>query len=98
MSHPTQQEFITYCLSRFSSLVLTSEKILEVGSQNINGSIKDYFPNQNKKKWVGLDVGTGIDVDHTIPGELIQLPNGWADISFSSECFAFGNQKSICVT
>ena len=26
-------------------------------------------------------------MDFTIPGELIQLPSGWADIAFSTECF-----------
>ena len=87
MSHPSQKEFVKNCLSRFSKTVSSSNRILEVGSQNINGSIRDYFPNQNKKNWVGLDIGKGLDVDFTIPGELIQLPNGWADISFSTECF-----------
>tara|TARA_B100001989_G_scaffold209033_1_gene158048 strand:- start:2411 stop:3136 length:726 start_codon:yes stop_codon:yes gene_type:complete len=87
MAHQAQEEFIKNCFARFNQRILASRNILEVGSQDINGSIKDYFPNLYEKKWVGLDVGYGKGVDFTIPGELVQLPNGWADIAISSECF-----------
>ena len=36
---------------------------------------------------MGLDLGPGQHFDFVIPGELIQLPEGWADISLSTECF-----------
>ena len=87
MAHQAQEEFIKNCFARFNHRILASENIIEVGAQDINGSIKDYFPNLDKKKWVGLDIGYGKGVDFTIPGELVQLPNGWADIAISSECF-----------
>lgn len=87
MAHQAQEEFIKNCFSRFHSIILNSKNILEVGSQDINGSVKDYFPNLNSKNWVGLDIGYGKNVDFVIPGEIIQLPNGWADIVISSECF-----------
>lgn len=87
MAHLAQEEFIRNCFTRFSNKILNSEKILEVGSQDINGSVKDYFPNVNSKIWVGIDIGCGKSVDFVIPGEMIQLPNGWADIAMSSECF-----------
>lgn len=87
MAHPAQREFIESCLSRFANNVSSSANILEVGSQDIGGSIRDYFPTTESRRWVGLDVGKGKGVDFVIPGELIQLPDGWADIAFSTECF-----------
>ena len=87
MAHPAQREFIESCLTRFAINVSASANILEVGSQDINGSIRDYFPASENRSWIGLDVGKGKGVDFIIPGELIQLPDGWADIAFSTECF-----------
>ena len=87
MAHPEQVEFIKSCLIRFRNEFKNSKNILEIGSQNINGSIRDYFEGAKFKNWVGLDLGKGKDVDYVIPGKLIQLPNGWADIAFSTECF-----------
>lgn len=87
MAGPAQQEFIESCLARFEAIVSAAANILEVGSQDINGSIRDYFPAVEARSWVGLDVGKGKRVDFRIPGELIQLPDGWADIAFSTECF-----------
>ena len=87
MAHPAQEEFIKNCFSRFNHKLINSKNILEVGSQDINGSVKNYFPNLTSKTWVGLDIGYGKGVDFVIPGEMVQLPNGWADIAISSECF-----------
>lgn len=87
MAHPAQREFIESCLVRFAANVSSSANVLEVGSQDINGSIRDYFPGAESRRWVGLDVGEGKGVDFVIPGELVQLPDGWADIAFSTECF-----------
>ena len=98
MSHSEQKEFVESCLKRFSNTVKNSKNILEIGSQNIDGSIKDYFKDSRNKNWVGLDLIKAKDVDYTIPGELIQLPNGWADISFSTECFEHAkNWKQIFI-
>ena len=87
MAHKDQKAFIENILNRFNEKVTKSKNILEVGSQNINGTIKDSYPDLESKVWVGIDIGEGKDVDFTIPGELIQLPSGWADVAISSECF-----------
>ena len=76
MAHPAQEEFIRSCLHRFRNLVAESSSILEVGSQNLNGSVRDYFPFSEDKNWLGLDLGPGSGVDLVVPGELIQLPTG----------------------
>ena len=39
-----KKNFIKNCFARFNQKILNSKNILEVGSQDINGSVKDYFP------------------------------------------------------
>ena len=85
MAHPEQRLFFEELAKRFSTHFQTAQTILEVGSQNINGSIRDFFSEQST--YLGIDIGPAQDVDLIIPGELIQLPTGWADISVSTECF-----------
>lgn len=92
MAHASQKEFINACIFRHAQIVDGSKRILEVGSQNINGAIRDYFPEAPEKQWIGLDIASGPQVDFTIPGEFIQVSNGWADISFSTECFEHAKQ------
>lgn len=87
MAHQAQAEFLRSCFSRFVNLINSTENILEVGSQNLNGQIRDYFPSASLKNWLGIDIGAGDGVDFIVPGELIQLPSGWADVSVSAECF-----------
>ncbi len=85
MAHQEQKDFFHYLIRRFKSFVQQDMNILEVGSQDINGSVREYFPSNSN--WLGIDIGPGKGVDLVIPGELIQLPDGWSDISISTECF-----------
>lgn len=85
MAHPQQQTFIKKISILFEKEILSSNRILEIGSQNINGSVREFF--KHASEYVGVDIGCGKDVDLVIPGELLELPNSWADICISTECF-----------
>jgi len=85
MSHEQQQAYFRDICARFAHRLENANKILEIGSQNINGSVRDFFP--VAREYLGIDLGLAKDVDWTIPGELIELPNGWADVVISTECF-----------
>lgn len=84
MAHPAQQQFFEDTTARFKHLCEGASKILEVGSQNINGSVRQYFPSASE--YLGIDIGPGVDVDWVVPGELIQLPASWADLVLTTEC------------
>lgn len=84
MAHPAQQKFFSEITKRFESICCAPVKVLEVGSQNINGTVRGYFP--NAIEYLGIDIGAGQDVDWTVPGELLQLPDAWADIVVTTEC------------
>ena len=85
MSHKEQQKFFEDRARQFAEAFASASKILEVGSKNINGTVREYFP--AAATYLGIDIGEGKDVDLLVPGELLQLPTGWADIAISTECF-----------
>jgi glycosyltransferase involved in cell wall biosynthesis/SAM-dependent methyltransferase len=85
MAHPQQLAYFERVRNLFADAFANAENILEVGSQNINGTVRDFFAaNIN---YLGIDLGMAKDVDLVIPGELIELPDSWADVSISTECF-----------
>jgi hypothetical protein len=85
MSHQEQKEFFKEISKRFPLHFSDSVNILEVGSQDINGSIRDFF--SNASGFLGVDLGIAPGVDWVIPGELVELPDGWAEVVISTECF-----------
>lgn len=84
MAHPAQLEFFSDITKRFERICRSQAKVLEVGSRNINGTVREYFP--NAEEYIGVDIGRARDVDWVVPGELLQLPDAWADIVITTEC------------
>ena len=89
MAHKEQQDFILNALKVHFDLINNANNILEVGSQNISGSVRNYF--SSCQSYIGVDLGKAPGVDLVVPGELFQLSTGWADISISAECFEHAN-------
>ena len=77
MAHLQQKKFFEDASQRFNHSFADAKKVLEVGSQNINGSVRDFFLIADE--YVGVDIGEGKEVDYVIPGELLELPDAWAD-------------------
>lgn len=57
---------------------------MEIGSLDINGSVRPLFTNCN---FLGVDVGEGPGVDLVCFGEQLLFPDDSFDITVSSECF-----------
>ena len=85
MAHPEQQKFFEQLAICFPDHFIDNVNVLEIGSQDINGTVRDYF--QPAANYLGLDLGIAKGVDWTIPGELIELPDQWARVCISTECF-----------
>lgn len=58
--------------------------VIEIGSLNINGTVRDFFSHAN---YVGFDVGDGPGVDYAIPGQDVQYPDNSFDVAITTECF-----------
>ena len=83
MSHPQQLAFIRSVKDQFPSN-FTDVKELEVGSLDINGSIRQFFDNC---EYLGIDVGTGRHVDVVCAGQDLDHADATYDTVASCECF-----------
>ena len=83
MAHKEQLQFIENIKNKYrNSFINTS--VLEVGSWNINGTVRDFF--ESPSTYIGLDIAPGKDVDVVCSGDQYDT-----DIRFntviSCECF-----------
>lgn len=83
MSHQQQLDFIEQ-LKNQNPEYFSNVKVLEVGSLNINGSIRPFFENC---EYLGIDIGEGKDVDFVSKGEEYNAPDNTFDVTVSCECF-----------
>jgi len=83
MAHSTQQDFILYVKNKFPNY-FENKKVLEVGSLDINGSMRSFFSNCD---YLGIDVGEGKGVDLVIPGQEYDAIDESYDVCTSGECF-----------
>ena len=88
MSHPQQLAFIELVRKIFPSH-FNNKKVLEIGSLNINGSVRPYFTNCD---YLGIDVGEGKDVDLVCHGDTYDAPNDSYNVTISCECFEHNPQ------
>ncbi len=94
MAHKEQEDYFRNLKVRFAKEIDSAENIVEIGSSDLNGSVRDYFSKDSL--YFGVDLHPGKGVDSIIPGELLQLPDAWADIMISTECFEHAkNWKQI---
>lgn len=83
MSHPQQINFVKEVKSKFHSK-FSNSKVLEIGSLDINGSVRPCFENC---EYIGIDVGPGPGVDIVCEGQIYDAPNSSFDVVISCECF-----------
>lgn len=83
MSHPDQIMFFEIS-GRYFPEFFTESRVLEVGSLDINGSIRQVM--NSGVDYVGIDVGAGPGVDVVVRGEDFDAPAGSFDMVLSGEC------------
>ncbi len=82
MSHANQMSFVQSVQGCFPD-AFTNKKVLEIGSLNINGSVRQFFINC---EYLGVDLGEGKDVDMVCKGHELPFPNLSFDTVISCEC------------
>ena len=83
MSHQAQLDFVAGLKQKFPDYFIRKQ-VLEVGSLNINGSIRPFF---EQCTYVGVDLGEGRDVDVVGKGEELTYGDDSFDVVASCECF-----------
>jgi len=83
MAHLEQRVFFQETRDRFPQY-FTGTSVLEIGSLNINGTVRDFFTTD---LYLGVDVGDGPGVDLVAQGQELQFPDNSFDVAVSAECF-----------
>tara|TARA_B100000965_G_C19550052_1_gene739587 strand:- start:101 stop:724 length:624 start_codon:yes stop_codon:yes gene_type:complete len=82
MAHDYQLEFVEYVKDNNEDF-FSNKRVLEVGSLNINGTVRDLF---NDCNYIGIDVGEGNGVDVVCSGHEYDTSDDF-DVTLSTECF-----------
>jgi SAM-dependent methyltransferase len=88
MAHQQQYDYVQQLKSNYPTY-FNNKKVLEVGSLNINGSIRPFFIDC---EYLGIDVGPGPDVDLVCEGQNLDHPGDTYDTIGSCECFEHNPQ------
>ena len=83
MSHYQQMSYIYNLKLKFPNQ-FTNKKVLEIGSLNINGTVRVFF---DECDYIGIDVGAGNCVDIVCEGQNYDAPDNTFDTTISCECF-----------
>ena len=83
MAHLQQRDFFQNLQSKTPE-AFADVTVLEVGSLDINGTVRDFFAS---RKYVGVDVAPGRGVDVVCNGEDLDYPDNSFDVAVSAECF-----------
>lgn len=84
MAHQEQRNFIEKVKS-FYPEYFSKVHVLEVGSLNINGTVRDFF--EDTSSYIGLDLIEGKDVDFVCEGADYDGDSESMDTVISTECF-----------
>jgi SAM-dependent methyltransferase len=84
MAHIEQLTFVSFVKECFVRTKTSELKILEIGSYDVNGSIRKFFQDSS---YVGVDLCAGPGVDLVSFGHEVSLPDASFDIAISCECF-----------
>jgi hypothetical protein len=83
MSHSQQRDFVEK-LKNHLPKYFNQKSVLEVGSLNVNGTLRDFF---TECRYIGIDVSPGNEVDVVCEGQNYNAPNNTYDVVSSAECF-----------
>jgi hypothetical protein len=84
MSHPEQLGFFR-AVAEANAPLIAGASVLEIGSYDVNGSIRSMFDAAGK--YVGVDLDRGPGVDLVAFGHEVDHPDCTYDITLSGECF-----------
>jgi SAM-dependent methyltransferase len=83
MAHDEQRDYFQKLQNKLPE-AFADVTVLEVGSLDINGTVRDFFAS---RKYVGVDVAPGKGVDVVCKGEYLSYPDNSFDVTVSVECF-----------
>lgn len=83
MAHYEQLKFVELTAAHLTDR-WDGVKVLEIGAQNVNGSVKPFFAGSS---YLGVDLAEGENVDVVASGHELDFEDGAFDLTLSCECF-----------
>jgi hypothetical protein len=84
MAHKEQRDFLTETKKSFPEY-FNNVSVIEMGSLNINGTVRDFY--DNVTRYVGVDLDEGPGVDLVSEAQNVDFPDESFDVAVSAECF-----------
>lgn len=84
MSHPEQFAFVSLVAAANRELIADG-RVIEIGSYDVNGSVRDLFG--AAREYVGVDLTEGPGVDIVNFGHKVDEPTSSFEVAISAECF-----------
>lgn len=84
MSHDEQTAFLT-AVAHANRDIVRGGRVLEIGSYDVNGTVRASFAGAGE--YVGVDLTEGPGVDLVAFGHEVDLPDSSFDLALSGECF-----------
>lgn len=84
MCHREASDFVRLVLTGLSNSN-NRLNVIEIGSHDVNGTVRNLFP--STATYLGVDLAAGPGVDRIGYGHLVDDPDGSYDIAVSVECF-----------
>jgi SAM-dependent methyltransferase len=84
MSHIEQLLFVKLARDSFPEY-FSDSRVLEVGSYDVNGSVRQFF--SSPIEYTGIDLVSGPGVDIVVGGNEFRGPTSYYDVGVSCECF-----------
>lgn len=89
MAHDAQRVFVEAVKAAHPEH-FKNTKVVEIGSLDINGTVRDFF--DSPSWYIGIDVGPGPGVDIVANGAEWDGPSEYFDVAISAECFEHNPQ------
>lgn len=84
MAHIEQREFFESVKAKFPQY-FDNVEVIEIGSLDINGTVRDFY--SNTPRYIGVDLAEGKGVDLVAEGQDVDFPDDSFDVAVSAECF-----------
>lgn len=93
--HPSVLEFVEQTLTAER---VAGRRVLEVGSYDVNGSVRPYLESLEPAEYLGVDAGPGPSVDRVVDCEQLcsEVGSDW-DIVISTEMLEHVNDWQTCM-
>jgi len=84
VSHPEQLGFFT-AVAAANSALIRDGRVIEIGSYDVNGSVRKIF--KGSAEYIGVDLDAGPGVNVVSYGHEVAYGDGTFDVAISGECF-----------